>query len=629
MDQIALPTKPVRARRLQLWTLLFVSAIACGLGVSLYQRFLAQPAQLWSSTIHDRNAHYCFGLNLALDVIEGDFGELLHDFNSAHTWGPLHGLVLSIVLLVGKLDYRLAVLPSLIGWIFSVVLSFLLARRLVRTGGHFAGLLAATFFLVSSAHRAFATDIMLESLGACLTLLSLYTYVLMVQDKTSWSARGFAVALTALFFLKYNYWFLVLVPVVLHQALLRRRDVLAFLRGTSWVDVFRRELRHPLNWTVLLVSVAGTIVFVTGGKVFFVAGKKLSLRNPHNLYHVAYVLLFLRGLYWWRRSGREKVKQLNPEDRQLVFWHGWPVAIWFLLPKRVGFFIWYFSFANRGERASEGIWGGAKFYWGSIVADYHFALWSLGLVLGLILVAAILHRKLRPGALVLLGLLVLATVLTINHPNRKSRFLHSWLPVAWVVAAVGAAQLSTTLLQRARMIRWRPWLSGAFITGLTLAHIPALRKPSFAPEGGPHPLRPSVLQLTDHYLPHLKGCKRVAIVSNVNCKFLTEWTFQERFGGPKAVTAELKGYDPARAQQPTELTNWLRGLKQEAIVILHVPKESPYYEPALAPINYCELMPFLPSQNVFRLVHSKSINSQGCEVQVWRRVNNLSTVGLQ
>jgi hypothetical protein len=74
---------------------------------------------------------------------------------------------------IGGPDYRLAVLPSLSGWVGTAVFGFLAARRMVPRGGNLAGLLAGLLILASPAHRGFATDIMLESMGACLSLVAL------------------------------------------------------------------------------------------------------------------------------------------------------------------------------------------------------------------------------------------------------------------------------------------------------------------------------------------------------------------------------------------------------------------------------------------------------------------------
>ncbi len=149
----------------------------------LYMRFLDVHRSLWEGAYHDRDAHYLYSLKLATDVRNGQVFQLLSDLNEGRIWPPLHGLLAGTVLLVGGLDYRLAVLPSLAGWVVAVIFGFLLARRCVPRGGTFAGLIAVLFIAASPAHRAYATDIMLESLGAALSLVALYAYLLTVQGR--------------------------------------------------------------------------------------------------------------------------------------------------------------------------------------------------------------------------------------------------------------------------------------------------------------------------------------------------------------------------------------------------------------------------------------------------------------
>src|SRR5438132_1299884 len=82
----------------------------------------------------------------------------------------------------------------------------LIPRRLLTSGGNFAGLLAAFLVAVSPAHRAFATDCMYESLGAGLSLAVIYLYLVTLQEGSRRAAIGLGLALTVLFLHKYNYW---------------------------------------------------------------------------------------------------------------------------------------------------------------------------------------------------------------------------------------------------------------------------------------------------------------------------------------------------------------------------------------------------------------------------------------
>ena len=130
-------------------------------------------------------------------------------------WPPLHGVLAAAVLLAAGPDYRWAVLPSLAGWAAAVFFACLSARRAVRRGRDLAGLVAALFVLVSPAYRAYATDVMLESLGAGLSMAALYCYLTTVQGRgaSPWPARCLGLVLTLLFLHKYNYWTLVVVAL--------------------------------------------------------------------------------------------------------------------------------------------------------------------------------------------------------------------------------------------------------------------------------------------------------------------------------------------------------------------------------------------------------------------------------
>ena len=104
-----------------------------------YRSFLDRSRSLWWGIGHDRHAHYLFGLNLALDVRQGNVFHLLRVLDGGRTYPPLNGFLEAVVLLAGGRDYRLAVLPSLAGWVGAAVLGFLLARRAVPQYGTCAG----------------------------------------------------------------------------------------------------------------------------------------------------------------------------------------------------------------------------------------------------------------------------------------------------------------------------------------------------------------------------------------------------------------------------------------------------------------------------------------------------------
>ena len=137
-----------------------------------------------------------------------------------------------------------------------------------------------------------------------------------------------------------------------------------------------------------------------------------------------------------------------------------------------------------------------------MLTDYHTGMPSLIAALALLGAALLMHRRLRPGGQAVLWLAVLSFALTVLHPNHKARCLHSWLPALWAAAGMGAAGLVYGPWT-ARLKATRPWLAGAAAVGLLLVQGPAVFQDAHAEEGGPHPRSPSVLELSDYYLPEL------------------------------------------------------------------------------------------------------------------------------
>ena len=104
-----------------------VTVLFVGLALA---RFWPNARQLWWSMIHDRNAHYWAAQSVALDIRNGDPIHLARDIERMRVWGPLHPTVTVLVLAVGGIDYRMAVLPAAVAWGAAAWLPFLAARRI-------------------------------------------------------------------------------------------------------------------------------------------------------------------------------------------------------------------------------------------------------------------------------------------------------------------------------------------------------------------------------------------------------------------------------------------------------------------------------------------------------------------
>jgi hypothetical protein len=599
-----------------------VLAAALAFAGLTYARFLEVDRYLWTNSTHDRNAHYLYALKLATEVRQGHVGRLLVDLNEGRVWPPLHGVLAGTVLLLGGLDYRLAVLPSLAGWVGTALFGFLIARRAVPRGGNLAGWTAAVFVLASPSHRAYATDVMLESLGACLSLAALYFYLVAVQSRgeSKWPGRLLGLSLTLLFVHKYNYWLLVVLglgtaTVASHSDAVRYH--LSRLRsGIDWRHVVRSQWRQPLNYVfVVLLLLIGWIAW-RGDTPVVLLGKSLSVYPPHNFIHAAYVVLFLRLLPVWRRTGREWLSGLDVTAAQVVRWHLLPLAVWFLLPKHPSYFLWYISLANASDAQTFDLVEGCRSYALWIVKDYHAAAGSAILATVLAVSAILARRRLRPGGQAVLWFFVLALVLTIAHPNRKGRNLHSWLAAGWVTAGMG---LAVVVHGRLTPRRLRPWLASVALGGVALAHLPALTAQACAPEGGPHPDEVSLLELTDAYLPVLDHAHGATVLAVVPVKPLVQWTYLERFGSFDRLEANWYGFGPPGEENRQGFLTWLQSTSCDTIVYLDRTPGPNGWEDVSDTQLHAELRDLLFAQNVFHEVSRRELPRAGCTVHVWQK----------
>jgi hypothetical protein len=593
----------------------------------LYERFWQAAPGLWYSANHDRNGHYTRSQNVAFALRRGDLAGLVREVHAATVWPPLHPLITGAVLAVGGIDYRVAVLPSLVAWVVACWLVFALARRLVPRYKAFAGCVALLFLLGSPAYRAFATDIMLESLGSALTLAVLYFYVSARQERSVWRGRFFALSFLALFLTKYNYWTLLAAGLALGTlcefAPYIRDALRGRLRPGAWLRWLVAQLRHPLTYALLAACGVTLYVQYAGGLTFTWAGRTATIGRIDIPVEVAYVLLLLRILPWWRRDGRAAIDRLPPLARQLAVWFAYPLAVWFLWPRRLGVFIWSVTYTQHGRVADRSPWlGNLNFYWDCLAHDYHAGLASLILVLALVALALLARRRWMPGATAVFFVLATAALLTNYHSANRGRFLHSWLAVAWATAGAGAALAAGSVAARARAAGWSgrpgafrlagPGLLVGAVAGLAAVQGPALAGFGYIGEGGPKSPDLSLLALADELRPELEKARRPALAANEPFDLLLNWRLNEERGpGPRILVPPEALLLPDGEDR---LGGWLHDHSCDLLIVMDRP-DFPFV-PGFDPARMRER---LAASGDFTLVAEwTAATADGVSAQLWR-----------
>ena len=330
----------------------------------------------WAGIGHDRNAFMSYAMRMGMGIRQGDLLTPLKEFFAIRSWPPLHQLLVAIVITLFGPNLKLVILPSLLAFGGTAIFCFLLARRLALEIPNIAGIVAASIVLSSPAHRVFATDVMLESLGAFLSVLLLYTYVVWRENLSPGTTRWFAILLTFSFLEKYNYWLLVVISIIAAEVITHRRlipSAIDLVRQIDWKDWMSKQLVNPLNYILFGLTVYLFFMIYSGGGEFEIFGQKVRTGpKALNLWSYCLYVLLLRLLLSWREECGIIWGWLPKSARILSIWHGLPILIWLIYPKRLGLIAWFLGPMNSsGPRANFG--ESLRFYGDSLMKDYHLS----------------------------------------------------------------------------------------------------------------------------------------------------------------------------------------------------------------------------------------------------------------
>lgn len=335
-----------------------------------YTSFLSERQRLWGRMDHDRHTHYLAGLRLGLDLRHRPLLATLADVPRLSTWPPLRACLVATTFVAGA-NYRLAVLPNLAAWGARVLPLFVVLRLAAPCGGTLAGAMAAFWMLTCPAHRAITCNCMSESLAAMLTLLVMYAY-LAAPSRGQCMSRMLAVSLTLLFYAKHTYWLPALAAVaccegVRQRAELYGQDRAVNLAAFGWRLV--EEWRRPLSWLVATLAALCVVSWACGTQPKMVWGGLCLGSMNQNLWHFAFLALVARVAFHWCEEGGRAWAECPPGWHGFALWHLIPSAVWFLLAKRVGYFVWFLGLEN-GANSERDVCAGLGYDWGCVHNDW-------------------------------------------------------------------------------------------------------------------------------------------------------------------------------------------------------------------------------------------------------------------
>ncbi|MFH1347748.1 MAG: glycosyltransferase family 39 protein [Candidatus Margulisiibacteriota bacterium] len=158
--------------------------------------------------------HGIFGMWIWRDIKAGDWGAFWYDTGRQMVWPFFHSWLLSIFFLIFGVGYTSARLLSLILFMASVILAYGVSEQLSRESGWKIGMLASALMLTSPIMLRFASENMIEGLGAFLFLLTAYIYTICQRKKLTLYYVCLAVAMGLLIYTNYIYAYFMLPALI-------------------------------------------------------------------------------------------------------------------------------------------------------------------------------------------------------------------------------------------------------------------------------------------------------------------------------------------------------------------------------------------------------------------------------
>jgi hypothetical protein len=371
----------------------------------------------------DLATHLVVGWNDYHLLATGRIHRLLWDLWLQGYWPPVLSIYQMPFYLVMGGGMRAGLWSSLVAFVLTGITGSAVLWRQWRHGA----LLPASIFLallVSSPYLlAYASVTMTETLGAFAQLVVILCYVRYRQQPTAKTARAFAVSLTILFFTKYNYFFLLVVPLVIYEWLERTSDKSTARLATLW-RWGRRVVSSPTGLLLVIYVAVLLIILRFGGFDAHLFGRRISVHTIGNTGHVVLYVLLARLWYLHRRRRIDwgRLASADLRIRPLLLWFVLPVTIWFAspYPNHIRDFANLVFNRPLGEAT---VGGGLAAYLDVLRTSYFYSPWVLAFVLAAFGVAASQYSRQPAWMQWLIVAIPLQLAAIVLHQTRFPRFL--------------------------------------------------------------------------------------------------------------------------------------------------------------------------------------------------------------
>lgn len=390
----------------------------------------------------DQAAHGVHGVKMAQAIREHDASWLLALIEERIVWPPLLPLIEAPAFLlfgnsINVAEGLMTVLLSL-----TIFAAYLAGRAFGGPRGMLVGALAAALLAASPMVQLFGTMIMTEMPGALLLLAAVAFYVRWRRLARSSDLTAVCVCTTLLFFLKYNYALLWIVPLVLNE-------IGHALPAWPALVVAIRRFRptpHLVAIGLALVAVAALVLARNAG--WQLGGRRLGVRLPLAALLAVVVLPLLVRPRATVAAATRALTSWSAGARRFFWLTLVPMTLWLASPTHVKGFIHFV--VNREGRVPLWSLRTLTFYVEAFVRDYSPNALIGVVVLVLAVAVAWRLRRLEAEVRIVPLAMIVGWVLCTAHRFKSPRFFFTVPPLIWLAAALALALALEALIERRR-----------------------------------------------------------------------------------------------------------------------------------------------------------------------------------
>jgi hypothetical protein len=506
------------------------------------------------------------GLRLARALQDVDLSAFIRHLNGLDVWPPVFPLLEVPAFLFAGPVYASA--RGLVAMLFAMAIATAFwgglqshSRCGLTVGAIFAALIAT-----SPMAQVFATVVMLEVPGTLLLLLAVGLYLRSLSTGRSLDFSFACVATTTLFFCKYNYGLIWILPMVANE-LLRGHKPAGL---TPWLILKRlgAALRRPWPAVLSLGLLIAATIEITGPWRFSIGGRAVSVSSAGPLLYALYALTLVGWLLRPRRSlgaARQLIARLDARARSMVLMIAVPVALWMVVPAHAINFV---SFLVNRSAGPPVLSLESLLFYPRVFASEFAPTPVAGIAV--LFFAALSLRRLRGndeiGRVLALALLF-SSVAIVAHPYKQPRFLFL---TATLLCFAGSREAVELVAQATGRLggQFQRWLA-ATLAGACLLTAAAIEPDSDRLLKGHrrHTVNASTAEVLEAITDEATRVRASVLLGTWNhlSPWLVEWSCLQR--GPSMEPGQVPR-EPTGAVQRADVVAWIAADPPELVMVL-------------------------------------------------------------